>query len=631
MEDFLFDPPSSTTVCDLNADSFVSVTGEFESSWETSEPEPISMEEDSNELSSTLKIKWSNIVARFEREFALTFSKSKKAHFDCLPKDLKVVDGARARWFPLLLLDALIFILHNNYFRFATRRAFNQLEVLYDCILEEVKISHPIFFEKLQGLDFQEGLSWPVEQSATIYEDTSEEEEQAILSREEDSNLLISFACAAKFPGLEIEDIAFPWGSIEELKGRMIEDPPSKSKQKFLAIIDYLSRHHSFTHHEFSFPDLLRAAVCKVLAYFGSNRSVLLPTVPLSDSPKWESAEEASSPPLNTSPGLHEKLLFSSLVKSSSLDIEELKLPPVATVIARPCIRRKKSPRAKRNIKIKKGNYTGVNRAEIAYSSYPPDSTVIPTFIPNDAVEPNDPHSSFINPFLYEEQELRQRVWAGSVIINHGTDQIELSCSQNRMDSLSSSNDQSWDAAHVHAVFPVDRLPKFDDSCFEEEKNSFYDSDDLLVPSSYTDRYMTFSSNIPFPAIPDPRIAENCNTKFSLKVNSCHTDGSVNNQRSEGQGFLCSERDCSQYPITAFSAISKTENLEDVYLERICASVDGTFNEERKLEVDSYSYYYQQPLLPINSVSAHYRREREDFQSYYNDELIPSVDRKQIQ
>lgn len=78
MEDFLFDPPSSATVCDLNADSFVSVTGEFESSWETSEPGQISMEEDSNELSSTLKIKWSNIVARFEREFAQTFSKSKK-------------------------------------------------------------------------------------------------------------------------------------------------------------------------------------------------------------------------------------------------------------------------------------------------------------------------------------------------------------------------------------------------------------------------------------------------------------------------------------------------------------------------------------------------------------------------
>jgi hypothetical protein len=246
-----------------------------------------------------------------------------------------VVDGARTRWYPLLLLDAIIFILHNNFFRFATRRAFNQLEILYNCILEEIQATDPAFYDRLRKLDFQETLSWPVDDSSsqpTIYEDMSPYEQEMILTKEERKNLGISFNCYKKFEGFELVDVEFPWNSIDALKGHVIEDPPSKSKQKFLAIIDYLSRHHSLQCSSYSFSDLLSAVVCKVLAYFGSNRNELLPIMMSESNNNHSGTASSSSHGGHNNSSFHHSLQQQQHRLSSSPllddDVPGLSIPP---------------------------------------------------------------------------------------------------------------------------------------------------------------------------------------------------------------------------------------------------------------------------------------------------------------
>jgi hypothetical protein len=195
---------------------------------------------------------------------------------------LKVVDGARARWFPLILLDAMIFILHNNFFRFGTRRAFNQVEVLYNCILEEVHASDFDFYDELSKQAYLEQLNWADKMDVkhlnnNPHNGDGEDDQGFAMEREEMSNLLISVNCANKFPDLAVADIAFPWNSVETLKNHLLRDPPSKSKQKYMLIIDYLTSHRSFLKSSLDFTDLIKATICKVLAYFGSNRSELVP------------------------------------------------------------------------------------------------------------------------------------------------------------------------------------------------------------------------------------------------------------------------------------------------------------------------------------------------------------------
>eukprot|EP01033_Poteriospumella_lacustris_P010949 gene10951-7789_t len=99
-----------------------------------------------------VEIEWDAVVQQFHQAFRETFSRSKKkvsltstwrrlwrlrlrqAHFDFLPPELRVVDGARDRWYPLLLLDAAWGLLWSNDFQFASKKAFNQRRVLYDSI-----------------------------------------------------------------------------------------------------------------------------------------------------------------------------------------------------------------------------------------------------------------------------------------------------------------------------------------------------------------------------------------------------------------------------------------------------------------------------------------------------------------
>jgi hypothetical protein len=344
----------------------------------------------------------------------------------------------------------MIFILHSNAFRFSTRRAFNQVEVLYNCILEEIRDSNPSFFEKLSSFTFREQLTWPLANSSfSSAIDESLTEEQLILHEKEDSlNLCISLECAKKIPNLALEDICFPWNTLENLKGHLVSDPPSKSKQKFLIIIGFLTEHSCFTHSEKSFSEIIRVVLCKVVAYFGSNRSEQLPFVSEKQKVYPSDQEEnlSSSPP--SSPREHlcddvNKLLSSHRKKSNTK--------------AKPC-----------KVKGRKERSTSFDRQKVVYSSYPDASSTIATKLhvsptPWNCRRGGDVDEFTVNPFLYEDVAdpsyyYRQNFYdtsndslnASSGITSNASHQLTVSASSSHDFHLSSD---SWDSTNSANYF----------------------------------------------------------------------------------------------------------------------------------------------------------------------------------
>jgi hypothetical protein len=117
---------------------------------------------------------------------------------------LCVVDGARSRWSNLLFLDAVFYLLEFNQFQSASRRAFNQQQVLYNCIRNELQRAHPALY------------------AAHVNRDGKQNEEKIRVA---------------------IHDLRSPWTSAVMLKKHLLSDPTAKSRTKFLSILEYLFGH----------------------------------------------------------------------------------------------------------------------------------------------------------------------------------------------------------------------------------------------------------------------------------------------------------------------------------------------------------------------------------------------------
>mmetsp|Transcript_4026 Transcript_4026/g.9058 ORF Transcript_4026/g.9058 Transcript_4026/m.9058 type:complete len:623 (-) Transcript_4026:247-2115(-) len=172
-----------------------------------------------------LAFNWGCIVESFLSEFEKTFSTSKKAHFDCIsnPK-LRVVDGARMRWANMILMDAILYLLDFNEFNAASRRAFNQQQVLHGCIVSEMKRCNPRF-----GCVELSGLVVPAEHIE-----------------------------------IALHNQVFPWASTDRLKAHILSDPTSKSKGKFLSIAECLFNHCTFHRYGLSLENVIKALLLKI-------------------------------------------------------------------------------------------------------------------------------------------------------------------------------------------------------------------------------------------------------------------------------------------------------------------------------------------------------------------------------
>lgn len=135
-----------------------------------------------------------------------------------------MVDGAKTRWCQLLLIDGLVSLHELREINTSSRRSFNQHQILLECIVEEVELSAPELH------------------SAYKLGHASAAEHRVILTT-----------------------LDHPWGDVEKLQEALLSDPTTKSKTKFVGIVQSLLSHPALESCGSNFEALFRDVVNKVL------------------------------------------------------------------------------------------------------------------------------------------------------------------------------------------------------------------------------------------------------------------------------------------------------------------------------------------------------------------------------
>jgi hypothetical protein len=192
-----------------------------------------------------------------------------KAHFDTLPSEYKVIDGARTRWCPLLLLDAILSLLLSHSNIFPTRRAFCQQQVLLHCILDEIYAINSGLYMTLYQQEYIGAFSAISSQLAQP--PTASKLSSPIMHETSIDTFHESLALVNMFSGLEIKQSSLKWSSITNVCNHASEDPPSKSKSKYLSIVQFFFQHFAFAQCGVSMEMLYTAVISKALLWFGSH------------------------------------------------------------------------------------------------------------------------------------------------------------------------------------------------------------------------------------------------------------------------------------------------------------------------------------------------------------------------
>lgn len=131
--------------------------------------------------------------------FAVFRADAEQAHFDCLLPPFNLVDGARSKWCIPQLLDVLIYFHENESFKPFVRREFNQQKVFADCLLKELQYQCAGLEKiKLEGID---------------------------------QNIALK---------IRFDAIHYPWNHIESVRTIVVKCPPSKSKKKYVEVVNQL-------------------------------------------------------------------------------------------------------------------------------------------------------------------------------------------------------------------------------------------------------------------------------------------------------------------------------------------------------------------------------------------------------
>lgn len=111
------------------------------------------------------------------------------------------MDGARSKWCIPQLLDVLIFFFEFDVFKPAVRRDFNQQKLLADCVIKELQFQcSRLSFDGLHA-------STPI--------------------------------------SIVIDEVAYPWNSVDSVRTIVVKSPPSKSKKKYVEVVNQLCNHLS--------------------------------------------------------------------------------------------------------------------------------------------------------------------------------------------------------------------------------------------------------------------------------------------------------------------------------------------------------------------------------------------------
>lgn len=153
-----------------------------------------------------------------------------------------MVDGARTRWWPLLVMDAAAHLLGTNTWCFASRRAFYQHKALFDAILTVV-----------------------ADQNEDLYYALASGHHSHLLGSTTADGLTSAISCSHAL-SLQLTPLPMPWQTMDQLKAYLLADSPSKSKLKYTQVIDFFQQHHLFAHY--SMHEVLHLLISKVIVYF---------------------------------------------------------------------------------------------------------------------------------------------------------------------------------------------------------------------------------------------------------------------------------------------------------------------------------------------------------------------------
>lgn len=168
----------------------------------------------------------------------------------------------------MILLDAVIYLLELKEINEGSRRSFNQQKVLIECIVAE-----------LQRTDAQQYHRY--------------------LNRDEKIDFNIE---------IKLEDLCYPWHDAARLKGQILADPTTKSRDKFVNIAESLFSHHVLAPFQCDLGAIFRQVISKVLLNY--------PVCITRNAPESPSSRAATPQPVLHAPCGFQASLFDDIAES---------------------------------------------------------------------------------------------------------------------------------------------------------------------------------------------------------------------------------------------------------------------------------------------------------------------------
>lgn len=218
-----------------------------------------------------------------------------------------MIDGARDRWYPLLLLDAGLSLLLTDEYTFISKKAFNQKKVLYDSIIHAAKLAD-MSSKREDYVHLPKDFHWPesginciTSSPASHYYPDLDESELEALQLAMDARecfpclvLIISDTASSTQPCRSMSQLSpfakrqrttqtssnstsstdqalnvfSPWHNIDDFRQLALSDPPAKSRNKFESAVNVLCSHPCFRKDVMQLKDILHLVVCKVLLHW---------------------------------------------------------------------------------------------------------------------------------------------------------------------------------------------------------------------------------------------------------------------------------------------------------------------------------------------------------------------------
>lgn len=131
----------------------------------------------------------------------------------------------------------MIFLLELQEFNEGSRRSFNQQQVLLECILAEVKMNNPEIYQA-----YNEGNT---DVMGEVH--------------------------------VEVTGMGYPWNTVDSLKSVFLSDPTSKSRDKYVSIVEALFSHAFFRNHPFDLKAVFALTATHVLTAYPASKPTALP------------------------------------------------------------------------------------------------------------------------------------------------------------------------------------------------------------------------------------------------------------------------------------------------------------------------------------------------------------------